>query len=46
MAKMKALKAVPLNFEPIEQSMRDLCRDNNDYYFNKTTGRVAVMMRG
>jgi hypothetical protein len=43
---MKALKAVTLNFEPIEQSMRDLCRDTNDYYFNKTTGRVAVLSKG
>lgn len=42
---MKALKAVTLNFEPIEQSMRDLCRDTNDYYFNKSTGRVAVLSK-
>lgn len=43
---MKALKAVTLNFDPIQQSMQDLCRDTNDYYFNKTTGKVVVLAKG
>jgi hypothetical protein len=42
---MKTLKAVTLNFEPIEQSMRDLARQTNDYYFSKTTGRVTVLSK-
>lgn len=43
---MKPLKAVTLNFEPIQQSMRDLSRDTHDYYFNKVTGKVTALSKG
>jgi hypothetical protein len=43
---MKTLKAVTLNFDPIQQSMRDLSRDTHDYYFNKSTGKVIALSKG
>ncbi len=44
--RLKPLKALTVSFEPIQQSMRDLCRDVNDYYFHKTTGKVVVLSKG
>jgi hypothetical protein len=43
---MKPLNAATVDFEPIEQSMRDLCRESSDYYFQKTTGKVIVLPKG
>ena len=42
----KPLNALTVNFEPIQHSMRDLCRDANDYYFHKPTGQVVVLSKG
>src|ERR1041385_1910763 len=43
---MKPIKAITIDFDPIEQSMRDLCRKTSDYYFQKSTGKVVVLSKG
>jgi hypothetical protein len=39
------MKALTVDCELIAQSMRDICRDSNDYFFHKTTGRVICLSR-
>ena len=42
---MKTLKAFTIDFGPIEQSMRDWCRDADDHYLNIMTGKVVVISK-
>ncbi len=40
------MKALTVDCELIAQSMRDLCRESNEYFFDKSTGRVITLSRG
>lgn len=39
------MKALTVDYEMIAQSMRDLCREANDYFFDKNSGRVISLSR-
>lgn len=39
------MKALTVDCDLIAQSMRDICRETNDYFFHKTTGRVISLSR-
>ncbi len=39
------MKALTVDFEHIIQSMRDLCRQNDDYYLDKSTGKIFALSR-
>ena len=39
------MNPLTVDFELIASSMRDLCRDANDYYLDKSTGRVFAVSR-
>jgi hypothetical protein len=39
------MRALTVDFAPIEQSMRDWCREMDDHYFNKNTGKVTVLSK-
>ena len=39
------MKALTVNIEHIAQSMRDLCRETNEYFFDKNTGKVFSLSR-
>lgn len=40
------MKPLTVNFELIAQSMRDLCRETNDYFLDKNSGKVLSLSRG
>lgn len=40
------MKPLTVNLDLIAQSMRDLCRETNDYFFDKNTGKVLSLSRG
>lgn len=39
------MKAPTVDCELIAQSMRDICRETNDYFFHKPTGKVISLSR-
>ena len=39
------MQALTVDFNLIAQSMRDLARIHNDYYFDKNTGKVISLSR-
>jgi hypothetical protein len=39
------MKALTVDFDLVIQSMRDLCRQNDDYYLDKSTGKVFALSR-
>lgn len=39
------MKALTVDFECVIQSMRDLCRQADDYYLDKSTGKVFAVPR-
>ena len=39
------MKALTVEYDLVVQSMRDLCRQNDDYYLDKSTGKVFVLPR-
>jgi hypothetical protein len=39
------MKALTVDFDLIVQSMRDLCRLNDDFYMDKSTGKIFALSR-
>lgn len=39
------MKALTVDTDLIAQSMREICRESNDYYFHKNSGRVLSLSR-
>ena len=39
------MKALTVDTDLIAQSMREICRETNEYYFHKTSGRVLSLSR-
>lgn len=39
------MKALTVDFDLVVQSMRDLCRQNDDFYLDKSTGKVFALSR-
>lgn len=39
------MKVLTVDFELVAQSMRDVCRETNDYFFDKSTGRIICLSR-
>ncbi|MCG3205136.1 MAG: hypothetical protein KCHDKBKB_01854 [Elusimicrobia bacterium] len=39
------MKALTVDYDMVAQSMRDVCRESNDYFFHKNSGRVLSLSR-
>ena len=39
------MKPLTVNFELVAQSMRDICRETNDYFFDRGSGQVLSLSR-
>jgi len=42
---MSELNILAIDFDPIEHAMRDLPRDTNEYFLDRTTGQVIAISR-